>query len=509
MNIFTKQIETIKKNVNPRVFFSSAFLVILFVLITVFNQESAKEFFGQTQAVISDKFGWFYVLAVNLILGFVIYLGFSRFNKIRIGGEGAKPEFSNFAWLSMLFNAGIGLVLMFYSVAEPILHFSNPPYGEPGTVEAAKKAINITYLHWGLHGWAVYALMGLAIAFFAYNKGFPLGIRWILYPIFGDKLKGPLGDVIDVVAVVSTMFGLATTLGLGIANINTGLNYLFNIAESTTVQVVLIGVITIFATISVVSGLHKGIQSLSKVAAVMAIILMLFMLIVGPTLFILKSTVQSTGGYLQSLIGMGTWTEAYIGTHWMDSWTFFYWAWWFAWAPFVGLFIARISKGRTIKEFVLGVVLGPTAAIILWISIFGNAAFYIELFGVGGITEAVNENTTTALFTLLEHFPIPYISIFFVVVAGIIFFVTSSDSGSLVIDFITSGGKEKTAVQLRVFWALLEGVVAAVLLYGGGLIALQAGSLVTGLPVCVIMLTTIYALHKALKEYQDETTKNE
>lgn len=404
----------------------------------------------------------------------------------------------------MLFNAGIGLVLMFYSVAEPILHFSNPPYGEPGTLQAAKRAMNITYLHWGLHGWGVYALMGLAIAFFAYNKGLPLGIRWILYPILGDRLKGPIGDIIDVTAVVSTMFGLATTLGLGIQNINTGMNYLFGLMESPGVQVVLIAIITICATVSVVSGLHKGIQALSIVASVMAIILMVFMLFAGPTLFILKSTVQSAGSYLQSLIGSSTWTEAYRGTHWMDGWTFFYWAWWFAWAPFVGLFVARISKGRSIKEFIMGVLFGPTAAIIVWISIFGNTAFHIEFFGPGGITEAVNANTTTALFKLLEYFPLSFYSIFFVVLAGIIFFVTSSDSGSLVIDFITSGGKEKTAVQLRIFWALMEGVVAAVLLYGGGLIALQTGSLVTGLPVSVLLLVTIYSLRKALKQYKDE-----
>lgn len=488
-------------------FFSSASLIILFVLVTLLSQGSAKELFEQAQEFISDKFGWLYVLAVNIVLLFAIYLAFSKYKDIRIGGPGAKPEFTDFAWLSMLFNAGIGLVLMFYSVAEPIMHFSNPPYGEAGTLTAAKNAMNLTYLHWGLHGWGVYAMMGLSIAFFAYNKGLPLGIRWILYPLLGDKLKGPIGNVIDVMAVVSTMFGLATTLGLGIQNINTGMNYLFGLEQSATVQVVLIAIITLCATLSVVSGLHNGVQALSKVASVMAIMLLLFMLFVGPTVFILKSTVQSTGSYLQSLIGRGTWTEAYKGSTWTHSWTFFYWAWWFAWAPFVGLFIARISKGRTIKEFIVGVVFAPTAAIILWISIFGNTAFYIELFGVGGITEAVNENLTMALFHLLEHFPLPYLSILFVVIAGVIFFVTSSDSGSLVIDFITSGGREDTAVQLRIFWALLEGIVAAVLLYGGGLIALQTGSLVTGLPVCILMLVALVALRKALKEYLAE--KNE
>ncbi|MFT4525745.1 MAG: choline/glycine/proline betaine transport protein [Bacteroidia bacterium] len=491
-------------------FFTSAALITVFVVLTLLNQETVGELFQNVQEFISEKFGWLYVLAVNVILFFVVYLGFSRFRHIRIGGVKSKPEFTTFAWLSMLFNAGIGLVLMFYSVAEPILHFSNPPYGEAGTALAAKNALNISYLHWGFHGWTIYALMGLAIAFFAYNRGLPLGIRWVLYPILGDRLKGPIGHFIDVMAVVATMFGLATTLGLGIQHINSGMNHLFeDIPVSANVQVVLIAIITLFATASVVSGIHKGIQALSKIASVMAIMLMLFMLIVGPTVFILSSTVQSTGFYLQSLLRAGTWTEVYVSSSWMHSWTFFYWGWWFAWAPFVGLFIARISKGRTIGEFLLGVVVAPTAAIIAWISIFGSTAFHIELFGKGGITEAVNENITTALFTLLEHFPLPYFSILFVVIAGVIFFVTSSDSGSLVIDFITSGGKEKTDVRLRIFWALAEGLVAAVLVLGGGLIALQTGSLVTGLPVCILMLIVCYSIHKALKQEYNELKDNE
>ena len=490
-------------------FFSSAALITIFVLLTLINQDTVGALFENVQAFISDNFGWLYVGAVNIILVFVVYLGFSRFRNIRIGGVESKPEFSTFAWLSMLFNAGIGLVLMFYSVAEPILHFSNPPYGEPGTLEAAKNALNISFLHWGFHGWAVYALMGLAIAFFAYNKNLPLGIRWILYPLLGDRLKGPIGHFIDVMAVVATMFGLATTLGLGIQHINSGMHHLFGLTQSPGIQVVLIAVITLFATASVISGLHKGIQALSKVASVMAIMLMVFMLIVGPTIFILGSVVQGTGFYIQSLLSTGTWMEVYTDTDWMHSWTFFYWAWWFAWAPFVGMFIARISKGRTIKEFLFGVVAAPTAAVVAWIGIFGSTAFHIELFEEGGITEAVNENITTALFTLLEHYPLPYFSILFVVIAGIIFFVTSSDSGSLVIDFITSGGKEKTDVRLRIFWALAEGLVAAVLVLGGGLIALQTGSLVTGLPVCILMLIVCYSMHKALrKEYNELKDKN-
>ena len=462
-------------------------------------------FFESVQAFISAKFGWLYVIAVNCILIFCIFLAFSKYKNIRLGGPDCKPEFSTWAWLSMLFNAGIGLVLMFYSVAEPILHFSNPPYGEAGTIDAARNALNISYLHWGMHGWAVYALMGLSIAFFCYNKGLPLGIRWVLYPLLGERLRGPIGHFIDTIAVVATMFGLATTLGLGIQHINSGLFYLFGIVESTNVQVLLIAIITMCATASVVSGLHNGIQVLSKIASTMAIILILFMLAVGPTLFILGSTIQSTGYYLQNIISTSTWMAVYEGTNWMASWTTFYWAWWFAWAPFVGLFIARISKGRTIRELIVGVVLAPTVVNIGWISIFGSTAFHVELFGEGGITEAVNANITTALFSLLEHFPLSFFSILFVVIAGVIFFVTSSDSGSLVIDFITSGGKENTPVWLRIFWALAEGVVAATLVYGGGLIALQTGSLVTGLPVCILMLFLCYSILKAFRNYLAES----
>ena len=475
------------------------------MLFTLIYQESVSLFFESVQSFIAAKFGWLYVVGVNVILIFCIYLAFSRFKNIRLGGPDCKPEFSTWAWISMLFNAGIGLVLMFYSVAEPILHFSNPPYGEAGTIDAAQNALNLSYLHWGLHGWAIYALMGLSIAFFSYNKGLPLGIRWVLYPLLGDRLKGPIGHFIDTIAVVATMFGLATTLGLGIQHINSGMHHLFGIVESTNVQVILIAIITVFATISVVSGLHKGVQILSKIASIMAVLLMIFMLVVGPTLFILGSTIQSIGYYLQNIISTGTWMEVYKGTTWMGSWTVFYWGWWFAWAPFVSLFIARISKGRTIKELLIGVVLAPSVVSILWISIFGSTAFHIELFGEGNITAAVNENITTALFRLLEYFPLSYFSILFVVIAGIIFFVTSSDSGSLVIDFITSGGREKTTVWLRIFWALAEGLVAATLVYGGGLIALQTGSLVTGLPVCILMLVLCYSILKALRKYQADS----
>ncbi|MDH5397522.1 MAG: BCCT family transporter [Cyclobacteriaceae bacterium] len=492
----------------PIVFLISAALIILFVGVTLYFQDSVRTYFVSLHTSISKNFGWLYIIAVNVVLIYCIYLAFSKFGSIRIGGPKSKPEFSTWAWLAMLFNAGIGLVLMFYSIAEPILHFSNPPYGEAGTIDSAKLSLRLSYLHWGFHGWAIYAFVGLAISYFTYNKGLPMGIRWILYPLLGNRLYGPIGHAIDILAVLATMFGLATTLGLGIQHINSGLNYLFDLQVSPGVQVALILLITVLATVSVVSGLHSGIKNLSKIASVMAFILMGFMLIAGPTLFIINSIVQSTGSYIQNIFTLGTWTEVFRGTNWMQDWTIFYWGWWFAWCPFVGMFVARISKGRTIREFMVGVIVGPTLAIIVWIGIFGSTALHIELFGSGGITEAVNENIATAMYTVLEMFPLSQFSILFVVIAGVIFFVTSSDSGSLVIDFITTGGKLNPPVKQRIFWALLEGVVAATLLLGGGLIALQTGSLLAGLPVCVLVLVAIRAFHKSLRQDLGSASKN-
>ena len=461
-------------------------------------------FFESVQAFIAAKFGWLYVVGVNVILIFCIYLAFSRFKNIRLGGPDCKPEFSTWAWISMLFNAGIGLVLMFYSVAEPILHFSNPPYGEAGTIDAAQNALNLSYLHWGLHGWAIYALMGLSIAFFCYNKGLPLGIRWVLYPLLGDRLKGPIGHFIDTIAVVATMFGLATTLGLGIQHINSGMHHLFGIVENTNVQVILIAIITIFATISVVSGLHKGVQILSKIASIMAVLLMIFMLVVGPTLFILGSTIQSTGYYLQNIISTATWMEVYKGTTWMSSWTTFYWGWWFAWAPFVSLFIARISYGRTIKEFIIGVLFVPSLIVFIWMGVFGNAAIYQIINNSSNIDEVVSGNFAIALFSLYDIYPGSQQLSILSLILIITFFVTSSDSGSLVASMLSSKSQtdinDSSPLVSRVTWAILLGVVAAVLMFAGGLTALQTSVIITGVPFAIIIVFACIKLHRSLEE---------
>lgn len=491
---------------NPVVFVTSALLIFIFVVAALSNIKEVEHFFTDLQLSINEKLGWFYILSINIILIFCIYLGFSKYKNIRIGGANAKPEFTYKSWFAMLFNAGIGLALMFYSIAEPISHYAHPPYGNSETIESAQLAMGITFLHWGVHGWAVYALIGLSVAFFAYNLGMPLSIRSVFYPIIKEKIYGKIGDFIDVIAVVATIFGLATTLGLGIKHINAGLFTVLNIPQNTSVQVLLIVIITGFATISVVLGLQHGIRRLSLVSTGLIFILMAFMLIVGPTLFILDGFVQNLGFYLQKLPSLGSWAATYKNTDWQSGWTIFYWGWWFAWAPFVGIFIARISKGRTIAEFILGVILAPSLAVFIWISIFGGTALNIEIFGDGGMVKAVDENIATSMYVLLEKFPMAQLSSIFVIVAGVVFFVTSSDSGSLVVDFITTGGKMNPPKKQRIFWAVLEGVVAAVLLMGGGLIALQTGSLITGIPIAIVCLFLCYGLKKGFDGYLNKSS---
>ncbi|MEX0812843.1 MAG: BCCT family transporter [Chitinophagales bacterium] len=486
---------------NPTVFWTSALLILFFVLLTLIYQDSVEQFFTELQLNISQKMGWFYILAINFILVFAIYLGFSKYKHIRIGGQDSKPEFSFLSWFAMLFNAGIGLALMFYSIAEPILHYSNPPYGTAETTASAQLAMGLTFLHWGFHGWAVYAIVGLSVAFFAYNKGMPLSIRSVFYPIIGERIYTWIGDLIDIIAVVATLFGLATTLGLGIKHISAGLFYLFDWPQTPEFQVFLIMLITLFATISVVLGLQHGIRRLSILSSGLILVLMLFMLIAGPTLFIVNSFVQNLGFYLQNLPELGTWSAVYTPGDWQAGWTIFYWGWWFAWAPFVGIFIARISRGRNIREFIFGVLLAPTLAVFVWITVFGSTALHEELYGAGGIVKAVNANLSTSMYVLLERFPLQGISSVFVILAGVIFFVTSSDSGSLVVDFITTGGQHNPPKRQRIFWALIEGIVASVLVLGGGLIALQTGSLATGVPVAIVLLFVCFGLKKGFDEY--------
>lgn len=487
--------------VHPWVFFGSAGLILLFVGITIIFQHFLGDVFQTMQSYMSTYAGWFFIATMNIVLLFVLLLIVSRFGDIRLGGPDAAPEFSTIGWFAMLFSAGMGIGLLFYGVAEPMFHYVANPLTEPGTTEAARKAMDITFLHWGLHPWAVYTIVGLALAFFSFNKGLPLSIRTAFYPVFGERIYGPIGNIIDIMATVATLFGVATSLGLGVQQVNAGLDHLFGIGQSTTIQVLLIAGITSIATWSVVKGLDKGIRRLSELNIILAAALALFVLILGPTLFILNGTLENIGYYIQFLPQLSTWNETYEHTQWQHGWTIFYWAWWIAWSPFVGMFIARVSFGRTIREFILGVLLVPTFITFLWITIFGNTALNIEMFGGGGIAAAVQENLPISLFVLLENFPLSSFTSALGIVVIITFFVTSSDSGSMVIDIITSGGDPNPPVLSRLFWALLEGAVAAALLMGGGLVALQTATITTGLPFAAILLGMCYSLHKGLNEY--------
>jgi choline/glycine/proline betaine transport protein len=488
-------------DIHPVVFFVSAGLIIFFVAATIIFQQYLGNAFTLIQSAMSEYAGWFFIWTMNIVLVFVLFILASRFGDIRLGGPDARPEFSTGGWFAMLFSAGMGIGLLFYGVAEPMFHFSANPLAEPGTTQAARKAMDITFLHWGLHPWAIYTLVALALGFFAFNKGLPLSIRTAFYPLFGDKIYGAIGNVIDIMATVATLFGVATSLGLGVQQVNAGMDHLWNIGQSSMIQVLLIAGITAVATWSVVKGLDKGIRRLSEINIILAGGLAVFVFLLGPTLFIFDAILENIGYYVQNLPQLSTWNETYEQTEWQHGWTIFYWAWWIAWSPFVGMFIARVSYGRTIRQFILGVMLVPTFVTFIWVTIFGNTALNIEMFGAGGIAKAVQENIPVSLFVLLENFPLASVTSFLGIVVVITFFVTSSDSGSMVIDIITSGGNPNPPVLSRLFWAIMEGAVAAALLVGGGLVALQTAAITTGLPFAAVILGMCVALYKGLAEY--------
>lgn len=497
-------------DINPVVFIISSLLIFGFVAASFIFLGPISEYVNEAQSWIANETGWFFVLATNLILAFLVYLFFSRFADIRLGGQDAVADFSHTAWFTMLFSAGMGIGLLFYSVAEPMYHFLAPPHGAmAGSEQAAEDAIRTTFLHWGLHAWGIYTLVGLALAYFAFNRGLPLSIRSIFFPLLGERIYGGWGHFIDILATVATMFGVATSLGLGARQINAGLHYVFGVSSNSyEIQLIIIAIVTMIATASVVAGLHHGIKRLSELNVIVAILLVLFVMFCGPTLFILNGFVENIGQYLDRFFYLAFWNETYTGGSWQNGWTVFYWGWWIAWSPFVGLFIARISRGRTIREFIVGVLFVPTLVTFFWLSVFGDSALYIELFKGGHIAEVVQKNVAESLFVFLHTLPaasgiaLPNILISAVSMLAIIvvvtFFVTSSDSGSLVIDMITAGGNPNPPVPQRVFWAVTEGVVAAALLIDGGLTALQTAAISTGLPFTVILIVMMVSLQRGL-----------
>lgn len=485
--------------VNPPVFFVSAALILAFVLFGALFPELAGRTFDVLQAGIVRDFGWFYIVAVALFLIFVLFLMMSRYGDVKLGPDESEPEYSYLSWFAMLFSAGMGIGLLFFGVAEPIQHYARPPVGEGSTIESARQAMILTFFHWGVHAWAIYIVIGLALAYFAFRRGLPLTLRSGLYPLIGQRIHGPIGHAIDIFAVLGTMFGVATSLGFGVLQVNAGFSYLFGLPVNATVQVVLIAVITGMATLSAGTGLDKGVKRLSELNIILAIVLLVFVLLVGSTVFLLQAFVQNIGAYLGAVVQRTFRMYAYEPNAWLGDWTLFYWGWWISWSPFVGMFIARISRGRTIREFITGVLLVPALFTFLWMTVFGNTAIALDLGGVAPIAQTVADNMPVALFEVMEQLPFSLFASGLVTLLVITFFVTSADSGALVIDMITSGAAPNPPVWQRIFWAMCAGVVAAVLLLAGGLKALQTAALASALPFAIVMLFICYGLLRALQ----------
>lgn len=487
---------------NP-VFLISALTIIAFVIVALIFQTSAVKTFGAMRIWLTSTFDWWFMIAGNIFVLFCLLLVVTPVGRIRLGGKDAKPEHSYGAWFAMLFAAGMGIGLMFYGVLEPVIHFREPPLGVDAADKAAalRAGMSATIFHWGLHAWAIYASVALALAYFHFNRGLPLALRSTFHPFLGKATWGWPGHLIDILAVFATLFGLATSLGLGAGQANAGLNYLFGTPISDTSKVLLIIGITTLATLSVVAGLDAGIKRLSALNMGLAFLLLMFVIFAGPTLVILNGLAENSLNYLRDLPAFSNWINR-PDQKFLHGWTTFYWAWWISWSPFVGMFIARISKGRTVREFVLYVLIIPTLISILWMSAFGGTAIHqLVDGGYTGVVETITKwQPELSLFRMLEKLPLATISSTVGIILVVVFFVTSSDSASLVIDTIAAGGKINTPVGQRVFWCAFQGLVAIVLLLGGGLLALQAMAIATGFPFALVLVVMCAATLKGLAE---------
>ena len=491
--------------VNKPVFITSSVLIVGFIIFGSLFSETAATLFSFLQAFIAEKFRWLFIILFNMALVFCIYLTASRYGDIRLGKQTERPQYSLFSWIAMLFSAGIGIGLVYWGTAEPLYHFMAPPLGEAETLESAKQAMNLSFLHWGLHAWAIYTIVALSLAYFHFRRGLPLSIRSTLYPILGQRIYGKWGHTVDVLAVFGTMFGVVTSLGLGVMQINAGLEGLFGIPSTLTIQFIIIAFVTSLACGSLMLGLDKGIKRLSDINMGLTGILLAFMVILGPTLFIFDSFIENVGNYLANIVTLSTWSEAYSNTDWQKAWTIFYWAWWVSWSPFVGVFIARISRGRTIREFVFGVLLIPMTILFFWFTTFGGVAIQMELLaGMNpemvspGLVAAVQADYGSAIFKLVEYYPLTKPITLLIVVMIVLWFVTSSDSASFVIDMLTAGGDTNPPKIQRLFWALMQGLIATILLAAGGLDALQAAAIVAGLPFALVIFVMMYALLRGM-----------
>ena len=493
-------------NISKPRFILSVLLISFITAVVSLNSDISESFFLDLQTYLSKYLGWMIIILANGFVVFSIFLLFTKYKDIRLGGPGAKPTYSYVNWIAMLFSAGLGIGLLFYGVAEPIMHLNSyPGMIEGNTSYNAGKAIGLANLHWGLHGWAIYSSLGLCFAFASYNKKLPFRVSSLL----GERVSNnrPVATAIDIVAILTTVFGVTTSLGLGTIQISAGLSHVFSITETFSNQVIIIAVITLIGLVSVCLGLDSGIKRLSQVNMILATTLMGFIFIFGPTVFILNALIQNFGSYVNTLIESATWTEVYESTSWQNGWTLFFYTWWFAWAPFVSLFIARISYGRSIKEFVIGVLFVPSFIVFLWMGIFGNAAIYQVINETSQLNDIVNNNYSVALFALFDVYPIAKIASVFSLVLIITFFVTSSDSGALVASMLSSKSQtsinDDSPILSRVTWAVLLGILAGVLLYAGGLTALQTSVVVTGVPFSIIVVFACRQFYKSLETELD------
>lgn len=485
-------------NVKRNVFLSTVAIIALFLALILFDPSGFERLTKHLNQWIIDSFSWFYVLAVAFFLILLIFIAISDMGKIKLGPEHSSPEYSKGSWFAMLFTAGMGIGLMFFGVAEPVMHYVSPPTGEGETLASAQQAMRITFFHWGLHAWAIYALVGLSLAYFSFRHNLPLKVRSALYPLVGKKIYGPVGDAVDTFATLGTIFGVATTLGFGVTQINSGLNYLFGIQQSVAIQVGLIVFVSFLASLSVGFGLDKGIKRLSELNLILALVLLLFVFFTSSSIYILQTTIQNAGQYVSNLFSMTFNLYAYQPNGWIGGWTIMYWAWWISWSPFVGMFIARVSRGRSIREFIVGVLFIPTGFTLIWMGFMGNAALFSILHdGQISLIAAVQRDSSVALFEFLTHLPFVQISSLIATVLVVLFFVTSADSGSLVIDYLTAES-ENSPLWQRLFWTILIALLSIILLMAGGLAALQSATIMSALPFTLIMLLMSWGLIKAL-----------
>jgi choline/glycine/proline betaine transport protein len=499
----------LRETIHPPVFVPSALLVLAIVVLAVVATGPVGDAFDATQDFVQGTFGWFFIAVVAALLGVAVFLGVSRFGHIRLGPDASTPDYSTGAWFAMLFSAGMGIGLVFWGVAEPVYIAGAPPVAEALTDDGNREAMNFVFHHWGFSPWAIYAIIGLGLAYVGFRLQLPMTIRSLFRPLLGDRVDGPLGNAVDVLAVVATLFGIATSLGLGAMQVAAGLQRVFGWEMGNLGLLLIIAVVTGLATISVVLGLDRGIKRLSQINIVAAVTLAAAVFVAGPTLFLLFAFVENSGSYVQNIFSTLAFTGAYAGeeaAEFLDAWTIFYWAWWISWSPFVGMFIARVSRGRTIREFVAGVLVAPTLASFAWFTVFGNTAL-----GIPAVVDEVNElGESVSMFALLENLGLPaglvtglsLLTVFVIVV----FFVTSSDSGSFVVDMLTSGGDLDPAVQTRVFWAVAEGAIAATLLLAAGetgLQGLQAGAVSAGFPFAIVLVFATWSLLKGLRQEVD------